>query len=381
MKKIYYWCPFIDKVATIKAVINSCEGIKKYSLDKTPIIINAVGEFDDYEQQIQNKKIKIIRLSKENYIKKFPKYGFFASRFLYIFIFFFCSWKLKKLLKEDKPDYLIAHLITSLPIFLFLFSNFKTKLVLRISGFPKLNLLRKSFWKISKKKISLITTPTLDTKKYLIEQKIFDEHKIFLLKDPIIKISEVIKKKNIIVNDKILENKKFFLSIGRLTLQKNFELLIKSFSDFNKLNDDFNLVIIGEGEQKDYLLKISKNLNIDKKVFLLGYKNNIYKYMNNAEAFILSSKWEDPGFVIVEAASCRTPIVSSNCPNGPKEFLNYGKSGILFENNNQIDLLNKFKEFTKLNKEDKKNMSLMALKNVKQYTVFTHTKILDRYLN
>ena len=52
--------------------------------------------------------------------------------------------------------------------------------------------------------------------------------------------------------------------------------------------------------------------------------------MKNSKAFILSSLWEEVGFVIVEAAICNTFVISSNCRNGPKEFLMDGKAGFLF---------------------------------------------------
>ena len=60
---------------------------------------------------------------------------------------------------------------------------------------------------------------------------------------------------------------------------------------------------------------------------------NVYKYFSKGEVFILSSLWEEVGFVMVEAALSNLFIISSNCPNGPSEFLNNGKNGILYENN------------------------------------------------
>ena len=54
-----------------------------------------------------------------------------------------------------------------------------------------------------------------------------------------------------------------------------------------------------------------------------------------SKAFVLTSLWEDPGFVLIEAGYCDTLIVSSNCPSGPKEFCN-GNSGFLFNNNSFI---------------------------------------------
>ena len=75
----------------------------------------------------------------------------------------------------------------------------------------------------------------------------------------------------------------------------------------------------------------------------MGYQDNVYKYLfNNVILFILTSKWEDPGFVLIEAAICRSLILSSNCPNGPKEFLKNGMGGYLFKNDSLIDLIEKY---------------------------------------
>ena len=64
---------------------------------------------------------------------------------------------------RKKPDYLVIHLITSLPLILFIVFKFETKLILRISGTPRLNIFRKILWKLSKKNIDFITVPTKET--------------------------------------------------------------------------------------------------------------------------------------------------------------------------------------------------------------------------
>ena len=76
-----------------------------------------------------------------------------------------------------------------------------------------------------------------------------------------------------------------------------------------------------------------------------GYTKKINSYMKNAEAFILSSLWEDPGFVLIEAAMNNLFIISSNCKNGPTEFLNDGEGGILFKSNKKNALFEAFKNF------------------------------------
>ena len=111
-----------------------------------------------------------------------------------------------------------------------------------------------------------------------------------------------------------------------------------------------NLVIIGEGEKESELKQLSAKFKDNQKIHFTGYQNNVFKYLLNAECFILTSLWEDPGFVLVEAALANLPIISSKCPNGPEEII--GVNGYLFENNNLNDLSVKFKDFLKTNKQE-----------------------------
>ena len=83
-------------------------------------------------------------------------------------------------------------------------------------------------------KLFKVVCPTEDTKQYLIDQKIFNEKKVFVLKDPIINISSINHLKNININEKKIKKEKYILSIGRLTKQKNFLFLIKCFNIINK---------------------------------------------------------------------------------------------------------------------------------------------------
>ena len=93
------------------------------------------------------------------------------------------------------------------------------------------------------------------------------------------------------------------------------------------------LYIIGEGEQKKELQNLINKKKLNDKVFFLDYKDNVYSYMKNADIFILSSLWEDPGFCNHRGCFIKSFIISSNCSNGPKEFLLNGDAGKLFENN------------------------------------------------
>ena len=194
--RVYYWSPFIDKVATTKAVLNSVLSLNTYSKKNFEgIIINVFGEWLNYNSN-SNSFIKFYDLNNLNFLKKFSSRGFFKSRLKYLLIFILSYFPLKKFLKKEKPEFLIIHLITSLPLFLNLTNNFDTKIILRISGKPQLNTLRYFFWRHALKKVYKITFPTLETLNFFKSLNIVNVSKLELLHDPIIHTRHLAKMKN-----------------------------------------------------------------------------------------------------------------------------------------------------------------------------------------
>tara|TARA_B100000989_G_C19462938_1_gene437017 strand:+ start:108 stop:827 length:720 start_codon:yes stop_codon:yes gene_type:complete len=235
-------------------------------------------------------------------------------------------------------------------------------------------------WKSVSNKIKCITCPTFDLKKDLEEMNIFDSKKIHFLPDAIARIKEFKRKSDFSLDNNIPKNKKIILSAGRLTKQKNYIYLINEFFEFSKTNDQFILIILGEGEKKGEMQRLIKKRDIDDKVFLLGFKKNIYSYMHKSCVFVLSSLWEEVGFVIVEAALCNSMVISSNCPNGPKEFLDNGKRGILFESNQNKALFNSLKKFSKMDRNEIFDNKVKLKKEAKKYTIFKHYIELNKIL-
>ena len=371
-KKIYYWSPFLSQIATCKAVISSANSLIKFGSNYEPYILNFFGEFN-LINRFKNKKIKFLNYYNLNLSKYLPYKGVFGSRLSFIIIFLLGFFPLKKILKKNKPDYLIIHLITSLPLILLIFFNFETKFILRISGYPRMNFLRKFLWKIAFKKIYLITCPTNNTLNYLKSLNLTDHSKFKLLYDPIIQVEDINKNKN----EKIQMND-FFLSVGRLTKQKNFLFLCKAFKELIKENNDIKLVIAGNGEEESNLKKFIKENHLQNNIILLGYVENIYPYFKNSKGFILTSLWEDPGFVLIEASFCRTLVLSSNSWPGPIELIKDKFNGILFESNNIENFIEKFKEFQKI--DNIKKMKLNSLKLSKNFTLFSHFKNLSKLI-
>lgn len=118
------------------------------------------------------------------------------------------------------------------------------------------------------------------------------------------------------------------VSVGRLSEEKNFAGLIRAFARL-RMPMRVHLAIIGEGPQRPALQALIDELGLGQVVRLLGQRDNPYAYLRRARAFALASLFEGFGNVLIEAMACGAPVVSTDCPVGPREVLADGRYGEL----------------------------------------------------
>ncbi|MFM6119691.1 MAG: glycosyltransferase [Sphaerospermopsis kisseleviana] len=118
------------------------------------------------------------------------------------------------------------------------------------------------------------------------------------------------------------------LSVGRLTLAKDFTTLIRAFAHLNQQHSA-RLMILGEGEDRAKLESLVKSLGLEEQVSLPGFVDNPFPYMKQASVFVLSSNREGMPNALLQAIACGTPVVATDCPSGPREILEDGKWGKL----------------------------------------------------
>jgi len=137
-------------------------------------------------------------------------------------------------------------------------------------------------------------------------------------------------------------NSKRFLAIGRFShLHKGFDLLIKAFHLFAQEDEEWMLDIVGEGIEEPLYRKLIANYGLQKRVLIHPFTKNIQSYYSNAQIYVLSSRWEGFGLVLVEAMAHGLPIISSDLPTS-KEIM--GTFALYFTNGNIQDLVQQMKK-------------------------------------
>ncbi len=126
----------------------------------------------------------------------------------------------------------------------------------------------------------------------------------------------------ILDNNFISFSSRVIISAGTLESRKGFYELIKAFSLLEY--SDLNLLIMGDGPEKESLQKLVSDLNLTKRVFLLGFVDNPYQYFKNSDIFVLASHVEGLPNVIIEALACGCAVISTDCISGPREILSPG---------------------------------------------------------
>ncbi len=216
------------------------------------------------------------------------------------------------------------------------------------SGWSK-NLIKKFFYKLIYSLSNKIIVNSNEFKKEI--KKKFGLNSIYIY-NPL--NSKEIKRlsKSKIKNDFFKKKYLNLINVARLNEQKDQICLLKSIN-YLKGKIPIKLLIIGDGKEKEIILDFIYKNKLSKIVKILPFKKNPFPYILESDLFVLSSRYEGLPNILLETIVLKKPILSSNCPTGPKEILDNGKGGLLFKKGDYKDLAKKIILF----KNNKKNIS------------------------
>lgn len=160
------------------------------------------------------------------------------------------------------------------------------------------------------------------------------------------------KSKQVFKYDFFKKNTLNILTAGRLVEQKDFITFLKSLVLIKK-KINFKALIIGKGKERKKLKKFILQNNLKQNVKIIKFQNNLYKFINRCNLFILTSKFEGLPNVLLEAQALKKYIISTDCPTGPKEILLNGKAGDLIKVGDYKSLSKKILNY-QLNRNKKK---------------------------
>ena len=282
--------------------------------------------------------------------------------------------ELFKIIKEFKPDILQS--------FLF-FDNILARIFGRILKVPviisgqrnvetKRSFERNFLDKLTINLAHYIISNTEAGKKLIINRERFNPSKIFVCPNGIdfknvVKLREE-QKQEIKDYYKIKDNQFIIGFVGYLTEQKGVENLLKAVSLIqNELKNKIKVLIIGDGDKKEELEKMSRELKIDDKVHFFGFQKNGFRFISMFDIFVLPSLWEGQPNVLLEAMAYEVPIISTRV-GGVDEMIEDRRNGILVDAGNAYQIAGSINMICN-DHQLRKNLSKKGLEVVQRYNV------------
>ena len=340
-KKIFFIIPYLNKLGGTERV--------------DTILANRFS--DKYEVSIISRKLSEKSLNAFNLNDAVNDIRLSGNNFIFI-------RKCNNYVLQNTPDIVIIHTMSKLTPVL-LINGIKAKNIWSLEhiSFGSHNITFRLLRYIYYKKLDKVITLTED------DAKSYD-----FIADKVSTIANINSLR--IRRSKYVSEPKIIISIGRLTYQKGYDLLIDAWSLVENNYPNWSLHIYGEGEDRDKLEKMITCKSL-KNISLKGTTNDVQSIYDDASVYVMSSRFEGFGMVLIEAQSRGLPIVSFDCPSGPADIIQDNVNGYLVENGNIDMLADRISDLIE-NEALRRKFSNEALLSAKR---FEPEKIISQWMN
>lgn len=346
-KKITFFISSLNGGGAEGVCINLANALSKRGWNISIVILNLKNA--EYKNRIES-SVELISLNVSN-----SRYAFF---------------KMRKLLLDNNIQKVVAfdYIMTILLVLIRVTLKNKFYIIMRnINTLSQKKNMKKTFkqnivYSLLNKifyKVDYIVNQCNAMKEDLLSLHSLNPKNVGVIYNPVNKRIE-----DISIESSDIKKENFFLCVGRLEKQKSFEYAIKAFANISPLYPNFRLKIVGKGSLETYLKKIAIEYGIESKIDFEGFQQDVIPYYQKAKATILTSVYEGFPNVLIESITLGTPVVSFNCPSGPKEIIEEGLNGFLVEYLNIDDLSSKMLKVIE-NKFDSK----IVISTSKKYSI------------
>lgn len=230
------------------------------------------------------------------------------------------SLKLRKIVKKVKPDIVISFLPEPNFRAIAAVSGLKTPIIISVRNDPEKEYANRIYRYIQKRlypRADGIVFQTEDAKDWF--PKVIQEKSRIIMNQ--------VDERFFISNS---SDEQYYCAIGRLVEQKNYKMLIESFSVFAKKYPKEILRIYGAGSQKEQLQKLIQESGMKNNIYLMGITDNVPEVLSKTKVFVMTSNYEGMPNALLEAMAVGVPVISTDCPcGGPKMIIKNWENGVL----------------------------------------------------
>lgn len=262
--------------------------------------------------------------------------------------------KISKIIKDEKPDVVITTL-TSFYSLILPFISKKTPKILEFHSTA--STMKAGQWKFKRLIYKWYDAVVVLNK---------DEKNNYDLKNTFV-IPNFVHEENLITYPEFNKRKHTLIAAGRIEPVKQFDHLILAWAQISTQYPEWRLEIYGDGNEKSALQSLIQENQLSNTVHLMGNTKNLFHIMREASIYCMTSLTDCFPMVLLEAKQAGLPIISYDCPYGPKNIIHHNTDGLLIEKDNTTAFSNAIEKLI-MNTDMRENMSINSFKNAEEFS-------------